>query len=273
MSEDQSTIRLRGKKPGKTLAFFAGIHGNEKAGIFALEQLVNELTIESGTVYLVFANPPAIKKSARSINKNLNRCFLSDNNGTTWEDQRARELMKLLDGCDALVDLHGYNGPENSPFIIADTPGFDLAKQLEFRHVIRMGSIGRGGTDYYMSSKGKVGLCLECGSNFHPEKYVELAKDSVKRTLSYFGLTPAKSTYDTTKQDYYEIEQIVKRETDDFEFDREYSNFDRLNPGQQFARDGQKSYIAKENQYIIFPRSNQVIGEEAFIIISKASFE
>lgn len=121
-----------------------------------------------------------------------------------------------------------------------------------------------------MSSKGKIGLCLECGSNFYPEKYAPLALDSIYRFLTHFGLIKAISKEKReTPQEVYKVEQVVKRMTDDFSFNREYKNFELLTPGKQFARDGETSFVAEENRYIIFPREKQKIGEESFILISK----
>ena len=54
-----------GSKDGKTLTIFAGVHGNEKVGINVLEKLINTLEVSVGKVYLVFANPSAIKKNVR----------------------------------------------------------------------------------------------------------------------------------------------------------------------------------------------------------------
>ena len=69
-------ITITGAEPGPTVAIFAGVHGNERAGVYALEALIPRLTITRGTLYLVFANPAAIEANVRMVNKNLNRCFL-----------------------------------------------------------------------------------------------------------------------------------------------------------------------------------------------------
>jgi len=38
--QEQSIFKKVGVRPGKTVAIFAGVHGNEKAGIMALEHLI-----------------------------------------------------------------------------------------------------------------------------------------------------------------------------------------------------------------------------------------
>lgn len=268
---DDSILKISGSKPGKTVAVFAGIHGNEKAGVIALQKVIKEVKLTAGTAYFVFANPPAIEANTRMIKKNLNRLFLSNNKGRSWEDKRARELMKLLDSCDALLDLHGYNGPEDTPFIITDTLGLKLAGEFDFDSVLTgISDVSDGGTDCYMSSLQKVGLCLECGSNFDPIKYTPLATKSIHTFLTHYGLIKGGAgKRSKRKQAIYKVVRVVKRETDDFAFDKEYVNFDKLRSGKQFARDGSTVFVAKGNQYIIFPRAKQKIGEESFVLISK----
>lgn len=70
-----SIVKKVGDKEGKTLAVFAGIHGNEKAGVRALNNLLPKIKIDSGTVYFVYANPPAIEKDARYVIKILSAFF------------------------------------------------------------------------------------------------------------------------------------------------------------------------------------------------------
>src|SRR3989344_445670 len=257
-------------KPGKTVAVFAGIHGNEKAGVMALEKVLKTFQLDAGTAYFVIANPEAVKLNVRFIEKNLNRLFFTSNDGQTTEDERARELMKVLDECDALLDLHGYNGEEDSPFIITDGEGLEVASKLDFGYIITgINKAGDGATDCYMTEQGKPGLCLECGSNFHPEKYAALAEKSIYQFLKFYGLVESAPGFDSREQKLFKTGEIAIRQSETFAFDREYQNFDELKSGAVFATDGENKYTAKENEYIIFPRPNQKIGQESFMLVSR----
>ncbi|QQG49873.1 MAG: succinylglutamate desuccinylase/aspartoacylase family protein [Candidatus Berkelbacteria bacterium] len=269
MTINETVTIKRGPKPGKTVAVFAGVHGNELAGVQALQNLLPTLQIKAGTAYFVLANPPAIARRQRSILKNLNRCFFTGNDGKTWEDERARELMALLNKCDALLDLHGYNGQETDVFAITDSAGVELAGHLPISAILTgISEVATGGTDCYMTSQGKIGICLECGSNFEPEKYVPVAEQSVLTFLGQYGLVDAPKAIQS-RPALYRVAEVVKRETADFEFDQTYVNFQKLEPAQQFARDSQRKFIAADNTYILFPRPKQKVGEESFILLSK----
>jgi CheY-like chemotaxis protein len=113
-------VTITGSQPGPVVAIFAGVHGNERAGVYALQRLIPDLKITKGTVHFAFANPPAIEANVRMVTKNLNRCFYAGNDGTDAEDIRARELMQVLDGCDALLDLHMFYDKKNKPFVICE---------------------------------------------------------------------------------------------------------------------------------------------------------
>ncbi len=258
---------VTGHKPGPTLAVFAGIHGNEIAGIQAVRSLQDQLQINAGTVHFVMANMRAIEQNVRYTEKNLNRCFIPGNDGTTYEDTLARQLMSLLDGCDALLDLHGYSSDDDEPFLIGEAETFELASKLGFS-IISSGwaTSEPGGTDGYMHSLGKIGLCAECGSNFHPDQYVSLAKKTIKQFLQHFGAIEPLVDFDQLPQKTIQALKAVKKQTDRFSFDRDYKNFDALTPGAIFARDDETEYRAEKDQFIIFPRANCKVGEEAFTI-------
>ena len=141
MSLPDNVIKRTGTRPGTTVAIFCGVHGNERAGILTMDRLVNELEVAAGTVYLVYANPPAIEKNERLVNANLNRLFLRKGSPSgTYEHRRAAELMDLLDGCDALLDLHSYPAPlapaEAVPFAICEPPCFPIAARFDVPVVV-----------------------------------------------------------------------------------------------------------------------------------------
>ncbi|HMB66193.1 MAG TPA: succinylglutamate desuccinylase/aspartoacylase family protein, partial [Patescibacteria group bacterium] len=178
---DQHIIKKSGGKPGKKLAVFAGVHGNEKAGVFALEKLIKNLEIEAGEVYFVYANPRAIEQDVRYTEKNLNRCFFKEAGGS-YEEKRAKELMPILDECDALLDLHASNNKEATPFVICGEDCRDIVGIFDF-DIISFGwdDIEPGSTDGYMYHQGKPGICLECGSVYQSEENFDLAYDSALR--------------------------------------------------------------------------------------------
>jgi succinylglutamate desuccinylase len=263
---DKSIVKKIGAKPGKTVAIFAGIHGNEKVGIEALKILLKNVSIKSGVVYFVFANPLAIKKRVRVVNKNMNRLFYKGNKGNSYEDVRVRKLMKLLDGCHAFLDIHSYNSKTGNQFAITEAKGYGIIKKMNFPVVAEGFSKMGHGTDGYMNSIGKVGICIECGTTNRYKKFIPLAVKSSKQFLQYFGCIEKESEYDSIKQRRVKAFKIIYKKHNNFRFTKSFLDFERLPAGKPFAFNGNKPVIADKGECIIFPRPNVPIGGEVCVI-------
>ena len=76
---------------GPTVVFFGGIHGNEPAGIFALEEVMRQLqesnTVVSGSIFALAGNLRALNKGKRYEQKDLNRI---------WSIEKVEQLKKHL---------------------------------------------------------------------------------------------------------------------------------------------------------------------------------
>lgn len=264
---ENQIVKLTGGKPGPTLAIFGGVHGNEKAGVMALDWAKDNLQINCGTVYLVIANAEAVAAAKRQINKNLNRCFLAGNDGTTYEDGRARELMQLLDECDALLDLHASTGKESTPFAICEPPSFNIAKLFDIP-LISTGwdEIEPGATDGYMFRSGKAGVCVECFGQDQLEQGIALAKESIKRFLAYFGLIDYGYKRQLEEPILFCAKTAVKRQTDDFSLARDFVDFEILIPGELIATDGPNKYFAQPDDVILFADPDAKLGAEMFVL-------
>ncbi len=268
-----SIIVKEGVENGPTVTVFGGVHGNERVGVLAIQKAIKELEIVKGKVIFVFANPSAIEKDVRQIDKNLNRLFLEDNHGDAYEDQRARELMEILNSSVALLDIHAVNNPKAPSFVITESNAFDIVKEMDFEIVTSNWYIHEpGATDAYMFRNGKIGICIECGYLKQASENVDLAFSSILVFLQYFGLITEKQSGFNRSQAYMSVEKIVKKQSDNFHFEKEYSDFDSLEKGELFAKDGQQEYVAEEGQYILFPRSNKSVGEEVFTLAKKINF-
>lgn len=268
----KNIIKQVGKKRGKTLTILAGVHGNEKAGVMAINKIINNIqhsviNIREGTVYFIYANPKAIEKNLRYIDKNLNRCFIKNLKGNNYEILRAKEIMKILDKSDAVLDLHASNNPKATPFIICEKNAYNLAKNFNFK-ILSSGwdTVEPGGTDGYMYKQGKIGICLECGSLVESEKNKNLAYNSILQFLSYFNIIKKISGKISNPKKYVQVKNLVYKKTKDFAFVKEFADFEILKKNSLFATDGNIKYIAKNNECIIFPHADTDIGDEAFIL-------
>lgn len=261
-------IKIESNKSGPTIAVFAGMHGNEKAGVYALQELLPTLTIEKGTLYIAFGNPPAIDANVRMLEKNLNRCFYKNNTGTSYEDTRARELMAVLDSCDALLDLHMFSDDDGEPFIICEENAFDIAKLFAVEIVSTNWSTTEpGATDGYMYEQGKIGICVECGPISKSKEYAPFAKQITLQFLQYFDmLTTNNELKPAKKQTYIEAYKIIYKTSDSFVLTPGFKNFQFLSAGQLIAADGEKKFLANEGDCIIFPHYKERVGAEACIL-------
>lgn len=264
--KENSIFKKEGLLPGKTVAIFAGIHGNETVGLKALDVLQKELTVKAGVVYLVYGNPPAIDANKRFIEKNLNRLFTSENIGTIYEDVRARELMKILDSCDALLDLHSYNSNEGEAFAICEKNAYDLVGGMDLTIVMDASKIHGNSGIGYINSRGKIGLTLECGTTNMAETFLPMALKSAYQFLRYFGCVDREVENTPVKKKFIQAEKVIYKQNEEFAFVKEFKDFEKLLSDELFAFDGKTPIFAGKNDLIVFPRPNVPVGGEVCII-------
>ena len=110
---------VHGAKDGPVLALVAGTHGYEYTSIIALQRLLPKLDPARmrGSVILVhMANPPTFY--GRRIyygpdNKNLNRMYPGDPNGTISERIAHAITTQVIDQATHLIDMHCGDGNES----------------------------------------------------------------------------------------------------------------------------------------------------------------
>ena len=104
--------KIEGAKPGPTVVFFGGIHGNETSGVFALKDAlagVNGAYLK-GTIYGISGNLNALKKHQRYIEEDLNRIWTKQNieaiknKASLNEDEK--ELLELLDLLNTILETN-----------------------------------------------------------------------------------------------------------------------------------------------------------------------
>lgn len=116
----------------------------------------------------------------------MNRSFHNIPQGSAYEDIRAQELLPFLRESDVLLDIHNTLNTENSiPFLISEHANMDQYFPVD-TVVSGLDVLHPGGSDGYMNSIGKVGLCIESGSIYDP-RGTEIARDSVLNFLCATG--------------------------------------------------------------------------------------
>ncbi len=91
------------------LTLITGMHGDEYTGLLIIKRLIDELTLEKGTLQIILSANPL----ARSIKKreslhdslDLNRTFPGSQKGTITE-RIAHKLLYIIGDNDLLIDLH-----------------------------------------------------------------------------------------------------------------------------------------------------------------------
>ncbi|WP_108805669.1 succinylglutamate desuccinylase/aspartoacylase family protein [Aquimarina sp. Aq107] len=111
---------FNGLKSGPVLGITAGVHGYEYPPILAAQQLNQKIdpTKLSGTVILVqIANVPAFLGRSPFLNpldnKNLNRSFPGDANGSITERIADIITKEVIARSDFFVDIHAGDAPED----------------------------------------------------------------------------------------------------------------------------------------------------------------
>lgn len=141
----------------KNIQFVTAVHGNE---------FMPTLALASMGVKQIVANPRALARGARYVERDLNASF--GMRGKSYEERRARELTKLLDPRKLVVDLHTFPC-ESEPFaIVVDLAMIPLAARLGVNHVVYMKYNIKAGHSLINYRKG---VSVEVGKHTDPRSF------------------------------------------------------------------------------------------------------
>ncbi len=270
----ENITELIGIENGPTSIILAGVHGNETCGVEALRKILSSLQIEKGHVLFGYGNPHAIETNQRFTETNLNRMFkseemLSNKEKTSYEYGRAQFLKKYLNQADALLDIHASTTPGSKPFIICEANADEISKYLPVDIIVSgFDKVEPGGTDYYMNSIGKIGICIECGYLDDPQT-VQVAEEAVIAFLKACGhisndLTPK-------KQSYICMYDIYLTKTEKFTLSKPFDDFETIERDQVIGTDGDEEVRSLDDSVILFAQNSERIGDEAYLLGKKTA--
>ena len=256
--------KLDSWKPWMIVTLMAWIHGNEKSGQVVLSWFIQSIAIHSWVVYVIpFANPRAIQANVRQTEKNMNRVFHGIPEWTSYEDMRAQELLPILRQSDILLDVHNTLNTENSlPFLISEHPEWDQYFPVD-TVVSWLDTLHPGGSDGYMNSIGKIGLCIESRS-IHFDDEGKIARESILNFLKATGNIEGDPEIYAWQQKYH-LDTIVKSETDTIRFVKKWLDFEPVKYDELIAYDGEREIRAPYDGVIVFTYETKKRWEEVCV--------
>lgn len=157
----------------KNIQFVTAVHGNEPMPTLALADM---------GVKQIVANPRALARGVRFTEMDLNASF--GRKSETYEEQRARELMRKLDREKLVVDFHTFSC-KSEPFgIIVDFAMLPLARKLGVKRVVYMKYNIKGG---HALINYCPGVSVEVGSHTDPDSFELTQKivNNLKRGIEH----------------------------------------------------------------------------------------
>lgn len=201
------------EQPGPTALIQAGIHGDEIAGVHALQELLeDELRPTHGRLIVVpVMNPPAyrVRRRMPPNGLDLNRCFPGDADAPEREHRLARRFMDLvLDERPALVttlhESHKRYDPEVTPsFGQTIVYGVEPRPAIVDRTIARLNErftregehfdpqyypVATSSTEVIVDAVGCVGLCIETWMGFEEARRIEMQRTVVELLLHDIGV-------------------------------------------------------------------------------------
>ncbi|MBQ0787930.1 MAG: succinylglutamate desuccinylase/aspartoacylase family protein [Oceanihabitans sp.] len=289
--------KIQGTKQGPTVVFFAGIHGNEKAGVTALKTMFNTFIEDDikGTVFGILGNLKALEKNQRYLDEDLNRLWTSDrlNNlmhkvNLNSEEKEQKELFVLLTRLIAdntgpfyFIDFHTTSS-KTLPFITINDALINrkFSKQFPVPIVLGIEEYLDGPLLSYINALGYVSLGFESGQH--------TGKEAIVNCISFIHLTLIFSDALATKKDleykeYYkqlksgsnnlaEIFEIIDlyriQEEEDFKMKPGFKSFEDIKKKMVLATSNSVPVLSKYNAKLFMPLY-QKKGKEGFFIIKR----
>ncbi len=280
-----------GDTPGPLVIGIGGMHGNEPAGVFALQQVLHSLHTRRlpfrGKLIALTGNRAALARDCRYIDEDFNRLWADERlQGVgkrraelTSEEQEQRELLTAIEvalvqrqGPAVFLDLHTTSA-EGQPFVVIgdSLPNRRFAFDLQAPVILGLEEQLEGTLLNYLSEQGHVVIGFEGGQHASPsavENHIAAiwsvlttagclrSQDAPERTL------PEPPVYPVLEIRYHHLIQAG----DDFAMEPGFTNFQPVRRGQLLARDRHGQIRAQASGQILMPLY-QGQGADGFFLV------
>lgn len=296
-----------GVETGPTIIFIAGLHGNEKSGVLALQESMKSIQAKieagkfkpGGKVYAIAGNLKALQENKRYIDEDLNRSWTLNRVDQIQKKQgdfnssEANEMAALLNGFEEIlkkssgpyyfIDLHSTSARTVPHIVINDRLE---NRKLSFRYplpvILGIDSFVEGTLLSFVNEMGHRAIGFEGGRHDQPH--------TIQSMQAFFWLTLVntgfmkKSQVDdfnthfnrllVSAQGHRQVYEIFHRfhvdREDEFSMVPGYTNFQHVVKGQYLADDGKRTILAREHGYVFLPRYEE-LGNSGFYLLKKLS--
>lgn len=288
--------RRRGAASGPTVVLLGGVHGNEPAGLRAIEAVLAGLEgLElRGEVLGVTGNRAALAEGRRYLRRDLNRQWIPQALGPLRsrpadaladEDREQRELLEvfepILDAAEAPVvflDMHTTSGP-GAPFVcMADVlRNREVAFALPLPKVLGLEEVIEGSMLGYLCDLGHIGVAVEGGQHEEPEAALRLEAAAWLTLVAAGALDGAavpeleahRARLAEAGQGLPGVIEIRHRhvclDDDGFVMLSGFRSFQPITKGQRLAFDARGDIHAPQGGLLMLPRY-QGKGEDGFFV-------
>lgn len=285
--------------PGTLLVFLGGIHGNEPAGVKALERVfatLKRLNPEfSGELIGLCGNCKALSQSKRFLDEDLNRIWAEEriisirNTPPDLWNNEEQELMDLLDHFEEIVhsnyeqvvfvDLHTTSGVGGFFSIIPqETGNLGLAETLRAPIIFNLIDELKGTTSNYFDRNGISCLTFEAGQHDDPQS-IDLHEAAIWVLLEACACINKEDIPDFESRFVTLLDQEAAQlpvyldfqyrhnisASDEFRMNPGYKNFSKINKGEALAKDKNGVVYAPLDGIMLMPLYQRQGGDGFFL--------
>ncbi len=286
-------------KPGPTFICMGGLHGNEPAGIYAVERVLASMEQQKlplkGVFHGLAGNVPALREGVRFLENDINRIWFpkrilalkdgSIGRRTTAEEE---ELLRILEKLEELFsaaqgeviffDLH-TSSADGEPFaFIGDTiRNRKLAFKLPLPVILGLEEQLDGGLNEYLGDRGCLTVGIEGGQHGKDSSvdqieaaiWVLLIAAGMLADSNVPGIDQSRQMLRRAARGVPHILEIRYRHAIEnrsrFEMNPGYFNFRTIRKDEVLAHDNGESIRSPENGRILLPLY-QALGNDGFFV-------
>ncbi len=297
--------RVRGDNPGPLLVLIGAMHGNEPAGVKAVEYLFKMLEVEpirnpdftlSGNVLGLIGNMKAYKHNQRFIDRDMNRCWSSNTLDEPMASISEHEEIKQVHdtiiqeiketGSDTLIlmDLHTTSSDQGIFSIPSESEeSLTIAKELHAPVILGIAD-GLKGTSLHYFNEENIGIdttavVFESGQHEDPLSVNRAIAAIINcmRTVNMIDGKHVENVHDNILIEFSKplpkVAELIYghaiSEEDAFIMKPGFANFSLVSKGDWIANDKDGKILAPHSGRLLMPLY-QKQGEDGFFIIEEA---